>query len=78
MVSDFLTLIGLVLIFIGFALVVISVFLKAKNAKTEFGFVGFIGPIPIAFGTSKEIILIGLMLGLIIFLTTLLFLGRPW
>ena len=78
MVSDSLTLIGLALIFIGFVLVVISVLLKTKNAKTEFGFVGFIGPIPIAFGTSKEIILIGLILGFIIFLVTLLILGRPW
>jgi len=76
MVSDFLILMGLVLIFIGFVLVLLSLLYKTKNVKTEFGFIGFIGPIPIAFGTSKEIILLGLILGFAIFLITLVLMGR--
>ncbi len=57
---------GLALIIAGFALLFIASFLSAGNA----GFAGLImiGPIPIVFGTSPEITVIAMALGLVIML----------
>jgi len=72
MVSENLILVGILVILIGFVLVFIGSLIKAKSSKTEFGFVGFIGPIPVGFGTSKEIIIFALIVGLIIFLISII------
>lgn len=69
--SEDLILFGIVTIFIGFLLVLIGGLLQAKS-KTEFAFVGFIGPFPIGFGTSKKIVFIGLLISFIAILTLLL------
>lgn len=62
--------IGILIIFIGFVVVItglILLTLKSKG-KTEYGFGGFIGPIPFGFATRKEFLylIIGLSIVLII------------
>ncbi len=54
--------IGITLILIGFALVFIGTILSAQN--TTFGGLIMIGPIPIAFGSSPQITIIAMIIGL--------------
>ncbi len=57
--------IGLVAIIIGFLLVVAGTIISAtQQKKAEFGFVGFIGPFPIGFGNSKDILFLTLLLAM--------------
>ncbi len=58
---------GIYLILIGFALVLIGTILSAGN--TSFGGLIMIGPIPIAFGTSPEITVIAMGIGLLLIIT---------
>ncbi len=69
---------GLVLIFLGMLLVIISGLKYAAESKTksEFAFVGFIGPFPIGFGTSREALFLALVLGVFIFLFFILWVKR--
>jgi len=62
--SENLVLLGIVTIFVGFLLILIGVLLQAKRA--EFAFVGFIGPFPIGFGTSKKILFLSLAISLMV------------
>ncbi len=55
---------GIYLILIGFALVLIGMIFSARN--TSFGGLVMIGPIPIAFGTSPEITVIAMVIGLLL------------
>jgi uncharacterized protein (TIGR00304 family) len=52
-----LILVGIIAIFIGFALIIIGTILSqskpSSKTKTEWGFFGLIGFIPIGFGSSK-------------------------
>ena len=57
---------GLLLILIGFAAVFIGTLLSAQ--KTDFGGLIMIGPIPIVFGTSPEITLVAMVIGLVMML----------
>ncbi len=57
---------GLLLIMIGFASVFIGTLLSAQ--KTDFGGLIMIGPIPIVFGTSPEITLVAMVIGLVMML----------
>ena len=57
---------GILLILIGFAAVFIGMLLSAR--KTDFGGLIMIGPIPIVFGTSPEITLVAMVIGLIMML----------
>ena len=57
---------GIYLILAGFALVFIGMILSARNSG--FGGLIMIGPIPIAFGTSSEITVIAMIIGLILML----------
>lgn len=57
--------IGLVAIIIGFLLVVAGTIISAAQQKrAEFGFVGFIGPFPIGFGSSKDILFLTLLIAM--------------
>lgn len=64
---------GVILILIGFVLVLIGGILSSQ--KTNIGGLIMISPIPIAFGTSPEITIIAMVIGLILMLLTF-FLGR--
>ncbi len=57
---------GIVLILAGFALALVGAVLSASN--TAFGGLIMIGPIPIAFGSSPEITVIGMVIGLLLML----------
>ncbi len=71
METNILFLIGFVLIFLGIVIIIASAILSTK-AKVEGGFVGFIGPFPIGFGTSKEILLFSLLITITILVIVLL------
>ncbi len=57
---------GILLILSGFALVLIGAVLSASNAA--FGGLIMIGPIPIAFGSSPEITVVAMVIGLLLML----------
>ncbi|VVB89078.1 Uncharacterised protein [uncultured archaeon] len=57
---------GIFLILVGFALALIGAVLSASNAT--FGGLIMIGPIPIAFGSSPEITVVAMVIGLLLML----------
>ncbi len=57
---------GIILILVGFALVLIGALLSASNVT--FGGLIMIGPIPIAFGSSPEITVVAMVIGLLLML----------
>ncbi len=57
---------GIVLILVGSVLVLIGAVLSASNAA--FGGLIMIGPIPIAFGSSPEITMVAMVIGLLLML----------
>lgn len=68
--SRSLIFIGTVIIFFGFFLVsagiILSSILEGGSSKVEGGGIVMIGPIPIAFGTSTETVIIAMMLGVLL------------
>ena len=71
---------GIALIFIGGIILFISILKKSKEkekkAKARVGGVLFIGPIPILYGSDKDMAIIALVLGiLMIILTFFIFYG---
>ncbi len=54
---------GFLLILIGFAVVLIGTLLSSQ--KADFAGLILIGPIPVAFGTSPEITVIAMVIGLV-------------
>jgi uncharacterized membrane protein len=68
-----LFIIGIMLILLGFFLLAAGLFLGAKEGG--FGGLILIGPIPIGFGSSAEITLVAMVIGLLIMIIYLL-LGR--
>lgn len=64
---------GLILILAGFAMVLIGTLFSTQ--KANIGGLIMIGPIPIAFGTSPEITVFAMVIGLIMVLL-MYFLGR--
>ncbi len=63
--------IGFILIFIGFALILISVILS--KSKGDFVFVGLLGPIPFGIATREDLLKFGLIIILIILVIFLIF-----
>jgi uncharacterized protein (TIGR00304 family) len=57
---------GIILMLVGFVLVLIGAVLSASNAA--FGGLIMIGPIPIAFGSSPEITVVAMVIGLLLIL----------
>jgi len=70
--------VGISLIFIGIIILIVGVILLALSEKGEIkgGFVGFIGPIPIGFGTDKGIMVLLLVIAIIIMLAVMFLSGR--
>lgn len=66
---------GILLIFIGFFIIMLAVALSVKESRVEGGGVVLIGPIPIVFGTNKDIVKI-ILLVLLVILLALILLGR--
>lgn len=67
---------GLILIVIGVLVLMIGMFLSAdKNTKVEGGGVIMIGPIPIGFGTSKEMMILAMILAIILMIISFLFIS---
>jgi len=64
---------GVILILTGFVLVLIGIIYSAQ--KINIGGLIMIGPIPIAFGTSPEITVFAMVIGLVLMLL-MFFLGR--
>ena len=65
MVQINLVSLGILAVFIGIILIFLGTILHSKG-KAEFGFVGFIGPFPIGFGSSKEMLYISLIISIVI------------
>jgi len=65
---------GIILILLGFAFVVAGALLS--GLESSFGGLIMIGPIPIAFGSSPEITIIAMLIGLLLML--LYFIGRRY
>jgi uncharacterized protein (TIGR00304 family) len=56
---------GIILVFIGFALLMLSA------SHVSYGGVIIVGPIPIVFGSSLDMIVIGIVLALILMIFTI-------
>ncbi len=68
--------IGIILIFLGILLTFLGVLSSStqKRTRVEAGFVGFIGPIPIGFATSKEMLYLALIISIIAIVLLLMYL----
>jgi uncharacterized membrane protein len=72
-----LILMGVLLIFVGILLIFLGIIFGSKeNVKTEWGFFGLIGPVPIGFWSSKKAFIF--TVGLIIILVLVLTLMKRW
>lgn len=70
--NPWMLLIGIVFIFIGFILIVVSSLPQKTEIKS--GGVVLIGPVPLIFGTDKETIIIASVLAIVIMILALLLL----
>ncbi len=74
-VAEILSLAGIVLIFIGLVIVVISILLKSVRSsgsdKVRGGGAVIIGPVPIIFGTDKKMVRSMLILAIVLTLLVL-------
>jgi len=69
--------IGIALIFLGIFLIFVGIpisQISEKKTKVEAGFIAFIGPIPIGFATSKEILYISLIISLALLILLVIYL----
>jgi uncharacterized protein (TIGR00304 family) len=66
--------IGFTFIIAGVVILLLSLAPLAKENKvqTKAAFVGFIGPIPIGFGTNKSALYLGLAIGIVMLVLSLL------
>lgn len=71
--NEILLLLGIALIFVGIFLIITYSILNIQSGKTEFSFVGLIGPIPIVISNSKDLLIISLII-LVIFIALLILL----
>lgn len=62
--------IGFLLVFVGIIIIILGTILTSSKSKTkvEWGFGGFIGPIPFGFGSNQKIVYFIMMISLIIFI----------
>jgi uncharacterized membrane protein len=73
-----LIIIGFLTVFIGIALIIIGSILtatKSKQTKVEWGFGGFIGPIPFGAASREDILKVIMVISLLFFIFFLIF-GR--
>jgi len=67
-----LFLLGIALILIGIGLIIYSSILGSK--EVEYGFIGIIGPIPIVISSSREMLILSIVIFIIILFILLIFL----
>ncbi|OYT42081.1 MAG: hypothetical protein B6U78_02225 [Candidatus Aenigmarchaeota archaeon ex4484_224] len=65
--NEILFIAGISLIFVGIFLILLSAIIGAKG-KAEYGGIVFIGPIPITFGSSKEMVYLAILIGILMIL----------
>ena len=69
---------GIVLMFVGFIVLLLSIiFMVGKHGRVEGGGVVIIGPIPIVFGTNKNVTTLLLVLAIILTVLTLIIFFLP-
>jgi uncharacterized membrane protein len=71
-----LILIGFLTVFVGIALIIIGSILtatKSKQTKVEWGFGGFIGPIPFGAASQEDILKLIMIVSLFFFVLFLIF-----
>ncbi len=69
---------GIVLMFVGFIVLLLSIiFIVGKQGRVEGGGVVIIGPIPIVFGTNKNVTTLLLVLAIILTVLTLIVFFLP-
>ncbi len=72
--SSTLTLLGIIIMLIGFFLIFLGLFTGASKSKVEGSAIFFIGPIPIGWASSKEMLYLSIFLSIIVFLFIILML----
>lgn len=72
MLTENLITFGILVILLGFMLVIIGSVLQSTKAKTEGGFIAFIGPIPIGWASSKNIFYVLVILSLFVLMIFLI------
>jgi uncharacterized membrane protein len=73
-----LILIGFFIVFVGIVLIIVGSILtatKSKQTKVEWGFGGFIGPIPFGAASREDILKVIMIISLLFFILFLIF-GR--
>ena len=83
MISQYLFAIGLTLVFVGILALIVGIIWemmkgareesKEGERRTEYGGVIFIGPIPIVFGSNKDMAKLALIIGIVMFVLVILF-----
>ncbi len=69
---------GIILVFVGFIVVMLSIILMAsRGSRVEGGGVIIIGPIPIVFGTNRNITTILLILAIVLTVLTIILFILP-
>ena len=69
-----LTIIGAIVIIIGFSIILLSIFSSGQtNTEVKGAFVGFIGPFPIGFGNDKNMLYLAIAISLVLFVSYLIF-----
>ena len=69
-----LALVGIFIVIIGIVLLILSFAAKDSKVETKAAVVGFIGPIPIGFGTDKQTLLIAAIIGIVMLVLSYFFL----
>jgi len=64
--------IGVILVFIGFIIMLLSSISKTQGGRCEAGGVVIIGPLPIVFGSSARVTVIVLILAIILTITSII------
>lgn len=73
--KEFITPLGILLIFSGFALVVIGSLLSSQKSNAKVAAGGFVGPIPFGFANSPQ--LLWIVIGITILMIFLNFMRLP-
>ncbi|MHA1238943.1 MAG: TIGR00304 family membrane protein [Candidatus Odinarchaeia archaeon] len=76
--SEILGLIGIILIFVGFTLIILSAFITSKKShKAESIGIFLIGPFPIVWGSNKKYLFFGIIFFIIVLILIFLLAVKP-
>jgi uncharacterized membrane protein len=71
-----LILTGILLVFIGILLIFIGAVLGSKEVKTEWGFFGLIGPIPIGAWSSMKVFVLTIIISMLFMVLVFAFIKK--